>query len=201
VSFQPSFVANEKSFGARVLGTIRAGYGAAGLVNDPLNSQFFFDIGPVAEHLPTEDPENLLGWTARAKVPAFLIPGDGLLGIPLALIFKSDCPFCVAWAAAAASGGAGRLWRAMRLFGDVRWQFSALRDATVNYLRADGNFRLELLAPIVTARLALPMGGGSEWSQSTDFYLDAGGSLTWATGHPAYPGVFMSFSAAARVFP
>jgi hypothetical protein len=198
------WVGVEEALNSRVMAGVRGGYGAAGLVNDPLNAQLFLESGFIGQRLYDGHGTSVTGFYFRTRGPGYLVFVDGWIGIPLALAFKGDCPFCVRWAAAAGGGGFLRLWRGHHIAGNFSWQLSALRDASVILFPNqpnEGAMRLEIQAPVVTFRHFWPVTAGSSWSQSTDFYLDFGPSVTWVDGHTARYGGFASFSVAPRVFP
>jgi len=205
------WVGVEQSMNTRVMASLRAGYGAAGLVNDPLNAQLFVESGFIGQRLYDGSGTSLTGFYFRTRGPGYFAFLDGWIGIPLALAFKGDCPFCVSWAAAAGGGGLLRVWRERHLLGRLSVQISALRDATITLFphqprdganqSGDGRMRVEVFAPVGTFRYFWPVSAGSSWSQSTDAYLDAGPSVTWVDGNTARFGVFASFSVSPRVFP
>jgi hypothetical protein len=198
------WVGVEEAMNSRVLASLRGGYGAAGLVNDPLNAQLFLEAGFVGERLYDGHGTSVTGFYFRTRGPGYIAFVDGWIGIPLALAFKGDCPFCVRWAAAAGGGGLLRIWRGHHIAGNFSWQISALRDASIALFPnqpGEGAMRVEIQAPVVTVRHFWPVTAGSSWSQSTDLYLDLGPSVTWVDGLKARYGVFASFSVAPRVFP
>jgi hypothetical protein len=206
-SLQGGVAAREAIFDARVLGAARVGYGAADLVNDPINAQAFGEIGFVGEHLYGEGKNDvsLTGWAFRVRAPGKFVFLDGLVAILLAESFKGSCPGCIDWAAAAASGGAGGIWQARHLFDHVYWQISFLRDFSFLLMRNEpvtGEHRYQLLAPLLSARSAVPIKGGAGVTQSTDMYLDLGASVVWSSSHdePTYGG-FVALSVAPRIFP
>ena len=184
--------------------SLRLGYGAAGIVDDPLNAQAFADIGFAGGYLLGANQPGVVGYNLRLRAPGYFVLLDGMLAIALGQAFKADCPFCIDWAAAAAGGGAGRLWKSFTVAGAVTGQLSALRDVTLRVFpssAAEPNYRTEVLLPVLTFRNVLPISGDGI-AQSTDVYLDMGASLTWSGEHPQLaPGGFLSLSAATRVFP
>jgi hypothetical protein len=188
----------------RVIGAVRFGYGAADIVNDPINSQAFVEAGVVGEHLYGDPHYSLAGFAFRVRAPGWAFFPDGMAAILLADRLRGECPFCIDWAAAAASGGACHLWKAWHLFDHVYGQFSLLRDFSFLYMRNEphhGQYRHQLLVPVLTARSALPIKGGSGFTQSTDFYLDFGGSVVWSSSVSGpFLGIFASFSIAPRIF-
>jgi hypothetical protein len=190
------------SFGLNGLAGIRGGYGAGGLVNDPMNAQAFVELGGVGYRAYTEQRKGDLGVSFRLRAPG-LLSVDGLFAILLAQNLQSKCPDCIWWAAAAAAGGLGHVWRSKRLFGAVRGQFAFLHDVTLNWFpnhRAH-YYRVEVLAPVAAFRIGMPVAGRSSWAQAEDFYLDAGPMLDRTSDHGWYWGGFVSFSAAGRLFP
>jgi len=195
------WVRTEGAMNTRVMASLRVGYGAAGLVNDALNAQLFVESGFIGQRLYGDGGTSLTGFYFRARGPGYVFIGDGLIGIPLALGFQGDCPFCVRWAAAAGGGGLGRFWKGRHIVGKLSWQFSALRDATITFQPHDEHMRIDLFTPVFTFRHYWPMGAGSSWSQSTDLYLDLGPSTTWVNGRTAWFGASVSLSIAPRVFP
>lgn len=190
------------TFGINGLGGLRGGYGAGGLVNDPMNAQAFLEVSGVGYRAYTETRQGDLGVSFRARFPG-VIAFDGLFAIPLAEALQSECPFCIDWAAKASSGGLLHLWRSMRIAGPLRWQFALLRDVTVNWFpnRRAHYYRLEVLAPAVAFRIGLPVAGTGSWAQAADFYLDAGPMVNRTSEHTFYWGGFVSLSAAGRLFP
>jgi hypothetical protein len=199
-----AYTRNEPSAGGRVVAALRGGYGAADLVNDPINAQAFADVGLVGEYITRRGDNSVVGVTGRLRAPGYFFLVDGGIAILLAQGLKSKCPFCIRWAAAAAAGGAGRFWRANHLFGPVSWQFSLLRDVTLNVFRnqPSGSYRTELLASLFAARSVLPIAGGEAVSQSTDLYLDVGPAFVWTSEHPVVqPGAYAALSVAPRIFP
>jgi hypothetical protein len=195
----------ETAAAASLRATIRVGFGAAGIVNDPINAQAFVDGGFVGEYLAQQHAYSITGYTLRVRAPGYVTLADGAIAVLLAKALKDTCPFCVNWAAAAAGGGILRIWKTRPLFDPVSWQVSALRDVTLNIFHdepGDGLYRTEILAPVLTARSVLPIAGGDAWSQSTDIYVDVGPSLAWSYFHPKmFAGGFVSLSASTRLFP
>lgn len=197
------FMAVEKLVDARMRASIRAGFGAAGIVSDPMNAQAFLDGGVFGEYLASSPSVDVIGVTVRVRAPGYLVFVDGAIAILLAQATKSDarCPFCLNWAAAAAAGGAGRLWKSRHLSDSTTWQLSLLRDGTLNVFRRDAQYRTELFAPLVSLRSALPIAGDA-WSQSSEIYVDVGPSAAWSSEHPTvFPGAYLSLSTTTRVFP
>jgi hypothetical protein len=199
-----SYSMRPRAGGAAIRATARAGFGAASIVDDPLNAQAFVEIGFVGQYLALEGTgANLIGASFRIRAPGYVCLVDGAVALLLAQSFQAKCPFCLRWGAAAAGGGLGKVWRSHPLFGSVSWQVSALRDVSVNWFHDephDGSSRWELLFSAVTARSVLPI-AGERLSQSTDFYLDVGPSVTFATGQRLGYGLFASLAMATRVFP
>lgn len=196
---------------SRYRATARVGYGARGFTYDPLNSQAFFDAGFTGLYVDATTPGDgfsLSGWTMRLRAPGLITAVDGLIVILLAETTRS--PFWIKLVANAGQGGVFKLWTSWRVGGPVYGQFSLFRDATFNrYPSYRGTNpdptarekRHELLAPLFTFRSSIPISGDS-WAQSTDFYLDLGAQMTWATSEAdPFPGAFLSFSASSRVFP
>jgi hypothetical protein len=196
--------AGVEALDVRVLGSVRGGYGAADIVNDPINSQAFLEAGFVGEHLYGDAHASLAGFAFRARGPGKVFLVDGLISIGLAESLKGSCPGCIDWAASAASGGVWHLWAAHHVFDHVYWQPSLLRDVSFLYLKNEprpGMHRYQVLVPFLTARSALPIKGGVGLTQSTDFYLDLGASVVWSSSYSrAFPGAFVSFSVAPRIF-
>jgi hypothetical protein len=203
-STQAAAVLHEPGLGGRVFASFRIGFGAADIVNDPLNSQAFVDAGFGGEHLFGERNTSVTGYMFRARSPAYFVLPEGMLSIVLAQALGADCPGCLYWAAAAAGGGAGRLWKARHLAGTWYAQVSALRDFSLNYFHnepAHGQYRTELQGSLFTVRSAVPISGGDAVAQSTDIYLDLGPSVTWSSQHHrAAAGAFLSLSVAPRLF-
>jgi hypothetical protein len=203
-STQGAMVLHENGFGARLLASLRLGFGAADVVNDPLNSQAFADAGFAGEHLFDREGTSLTGYAFRLRAPGYVCLVDGAVAIVLAQLLEGACPFCLQWATAAAGGGVGRIWQARHLAGTWYWQISALRDVALNYFHDEptrGEYRTELQASVLTARNAVPISGSDGIAQSTDFYVDGGFSLTWSSGHHrAAPGAFLSLVVAPRLF-
>jgi hypothetical protein len=199
-----AFPGRPEAFDVRVLGSARGGYGAADLVNDPINSQAFIEAGFIGEHLYASNQASLAGFAFRVRAPGRFIFLDGMISIALAEWQKGKCPGCIDWAAKAASGGDLHLWKAWHLFDHVYAQLSLLRDFTFILMRNEperGHHRHQLLVPLVTARSVLPIKGGAGITQSTDFYLDLGGSVVWSSSHDSpFLGAFASFSVAPRIF-
>jgi hypothetical protein len=205
-SVQSGLARQEQGWHGRVMAGLRGGYGAAGLVNDPLNAQVFVDVAAVGERLYDGTGTSVTGFAVRLRAPGLVVM-DGLLAVPLAAALKDQCPACIKWGAAAAGGGPWRTFRSHQLLGRWSWQVSLGRDATLTIFRNQpnaGKHRYELLLPALTSRYYWPMSNGSAWSQSADIYVDLGPSLTFGSAHegkkPAI-GAFISISAAPRVFP
>jgi hypothetical protein len=192
------------SVGAEVRAALRAGVGAAAIVDDPLNAQAFLEAGFVGQYLAAAgESSSLTGYSFRIRAPGYLLFADGLVALLLAQALKADCPFCLRWGAAAAGGGPWKIWKSRPLFGSVSWQISALRDVSVNWFRnqpLEGQSRWEMMFSALAARSVLPI-AGERWSQSTDFYLDVGPALFLVSGEPVAYGAFASFAMSTRVFP
>ncbi|HWO10992.1 MAG TPA: hypothetical protein VNN80_15965, partial [Polyangiaceae bacterium] len=169
-----SYALPAKSTGTEVRAALRAGFGAADVVDDPLNAQAFVEAGVVGRQLLGGDGDgSLIGYSFRLRAPGYVFFLDGALAVLLVQIFEADCPFCLEWGATAAGGGLFRIWKSRPLFGSVSWQISALRDVSLNWFRnipAEGQSRVEIFPSLITARSVLPI-AGERWSQSTDFYL------------------------------
>ncbi|HWA28552.1 MAG TPA: hypothetical protein VG734_23080 [Lacunisphaera sp.] len=181
----------------------RLGYGAAGIAVDPLNAQAFGEAGVLGQHVtgPVQS-SNFTGFTFRLRAPGSVMLVDGLVAVALAEALKPDCIWCISWATHAAGGGFGKIWKSRPLFGEISWQFSALRDVTFNWFRgsgADGD-RFEFLVPVLTCRGLFPI-VGEKWSQSTDGYLDIGPSFYFGLEHDAHFGAFVQVAIASRIFP
>lgn len=189
---------------AQLRATLRVGVGTAGLVEDPVNSQAFLDIGMAGQHLFGRSEMSLTGFTLRLRAPGYLTLVDGTVMLALAAIFRSDCPFCLDVASRSAGGGLGKFWAAHPLIWGFSWQVSLLRDCTLNVFRGEpreGDYRTELITPFLTARNVLAIAGDG-LSQSSDFYADIGMSTIWSSSAPgASLGVFVSLTAATRIFP
>lgn len=184
---------------------VRLGYGAAGIIDDALNAQAFFDIGFAGSYLLSSQRRlSIAGVALRLRAPGYFLLVDGVVAIVLAQLLQEHCPGCVRWAAAAGGGGAGRLWKSHALFGTLSWQLSLLRDLSLRLFPTEAtrtSYRTEVLLPMITFRNVLPIAGDGV-SQSTDVYMDIGPSLTWTSDHPTVvPGIFASIAVAARVFP
>ena len=199
-----SYAARPETAGVEIRATMRLGFGAAAIVDDPLNAQAFFEAGFVGQYSSSAGSgASRTGYSFRIRAPGYLFLVDGAVAIILADSLKAKCPFCLRWGAAAAGGGLGRLWSSHPLFGSVSWQLSALRDVSFNWFRNEpgaGQGRYELLFSLLAARSVLPI-AGERLSQSTDFYLDIGPSVTFASGERTAYGAFASFAMATRVFP
>jgi hypothetical protein len=200
-----SYTPWHEATGSEIRAAVRVGVGAAGIVEDPLNAQGFVEAGFVGQHLSQAgEHASLTGYSFRIRAPGYVTLLDGAVALVLAEVFEADCPFCLSWGAAAAGGGVGKLWKSHPLFGSVSWQISALRDVAVNWFRNEPRAheqRWEVLFSGITARSVLPI-AGEKLSQSTDFYLDLGPSLTFISDRdtPAF-GAFVSFAMATRLFP
>jgi hypothetical protein len=199
-----SYATPAKTTGVEIRAALRAGFGAAGIVDDPLNAQAFFEGGVVGQYLPAAAGDrSLVGYSFRLRAPGYLFLVDGMVAVALAQILKAECPICLEWGASAAGGGLGKVWKSRPLFGSVSWQISALRDVSLNWFPrqpVDGQSRCELSFSVITARSVLPI-AGERWSQSTDFYFDVGPSFIFRSDQPVAYGAFASFAMAARVFP
>ncbi|OJY23921.1 MAG: hypothetical protein BGO98_18505 [Myxococcales bacterium 68-20] len=184
--------------------TLRLGYGAGDLTDDALNGQAFADIGIIAinNDVFSQNAQSMVGFSLRVRAPGYLVFLDGLVAVALAETTRS--PFFIKWAARAGTGGLSEIWASHKLFDSVLWQISALRDVTFNHLPNEptrGAYRWELLAPVWTARYALPMAGDG-WAQSTDVWVDVGASFTRSTNFPDGGfGAYAALSTSGRVFP
>jgi hypothetical protein len=203
-TMQGGYTLVENGVSGRLGVGLRLGLGLAALINDPLNAQAFVEPGLVAEHsYGGNDGASMIGYALRLRAPGYFTFVDGLIGVGLAEVMRSDCASCVRFAAASASGGFLRLWRERHIGRAWSMQVSALRDVTAVWYRHEpsaGRFRVELYAPLLTARHFLPI-SGIRYAQSSDTYLDIGPSLSWSSDHRPYLGFFASASFAARVFP
>lgn len=199
-----SFATQPWTPASEIRATLRLGMGAASIVDDPLNAQAFLEAGFIGQYLAgAGESRSLTGYSFRIRAPGYLFLVDGMLALLLADSLQADCPFCLQWGAAAAGGGAGKLWKSRHLFGSVSGQLSLLRDVSVNWFRNEpltGQSRWELFFSLVTARSVLPI-AGERLSQSTDFYLDIGPAVFLRSDQAASYGAFASFAMAARVFP
>lgn len=191
----------------------RGGFGAAGIVDDPLNSQLVLDVAAVSTLPFGDDRRARLGLDVRLRAPGYVSLLDGILALALAERLTSKCPFCVGWAASAAGGGLWRLWKSHTLIGTTSWQFSLLRDVTVRWfpgIRVDAEAgpakrlpaRIELMFPAFTIRNMVPISGEGV-AQSTDLFLDVGPSMLHTSGPSGGVrfGAFVSLTTATRVFP
>jgi hypothetical protein len=199
-----SYEISSRTMGTEIRGALRAGFGASSVVDDPLNTQAFLDLGFLGQYTTREgNSMSLTGYTARVRAPGYLSLVDGMIAVVLADTLEGKCPFCLSWGTAAASGGLWSLWRSCPLVGSFTVQFSALRDVTFNWFRHEphvGQSRLEVLTPLITARSFVPI-AGEKWSQSTDIYIDIGPSFMFSSGGDPRVGIFASLALASRVFP
>lgn len=188
----------------RARATVRFGYGAGDLTDDSLNGQAFADVGVVAllDDVLSKRRESIVGLTVRVRAPGHLVFLDGLVAVFLAEVTRS--PRAIDWAALAGTGGFRKIWASHALFGNVVGQFSFLRDVALNWFPnepVEGGYRVDVLAPVFTARYALPI-AGEGWSQSTDAWFDFGLTATTSKSYtPPSFGFFVALSTAGRVFP
>ncbi|HVH47605.1 MAG TPA: hypothetical protein VM925_34955 [Labilithrix sp.] len=188
----------------RARATVRFGYGGGDLTDDSLNGQAFGDVGIVAllDDVFTPKHETAVGFTFRVRAPGHVFFLDGLLAVLLAETTRN--PRFIDWAALAGTGGFRKIWASHQLFGNVVGQFSFLRDVAVNWFPNEpsaGGYRVDVLAPVFTARYALPIAGDG-WSQSTDAWFDVGLTATTSKSYaPPSFGFFLALSSAGRVFP
>lgn len=188
----------------RARATLRAGIGLAGLSSDPMNSLLFIDGGIVALGTDATDPKGDVGITFRLRAPGPFSLLDGTVIMIAAA--ATENPGLLREAIYAQRGGLGRLWAAQNIVRRFYMQFSALRDVTFNYFPEPiRKFRWEVMAPLVTGRVALPI-AGDQLAQSNDYWFDLGVSFGRSKDLPHYGsafdvGVFLSASTSSRTFP
>jgi hypothetical protein len=174
----------------RAAAAVRAGYGFSAITAPRMSNQIFGEVGLVGQ----EYTEQQFGAAFRVQVPWAYVPLDGALALPVAAA-RQDSPFWVGWAERAGRGPFG-IQRTFLWSENFSGAVSALTDFSFFWFPSENLY--ELAAPIVSFYGALPLNG----LLATDAILDLGvQELFGSFLDRPHTGLFVSFSAAMRVFP